>query len=643
VSDQRPSVSVAEAVERVGDAFFTLDEEWRFTYLNDRTETMLGRSRDRLLGEVFWDEFPETAETQFPRGFHRAMETQEPVNVEFYHESQETYFEARVYPSESGLTVSLRDVTERRERKRDLLRHRRIVQSISVGVVAIEADDSIGFVNSTVADAVGDGSADLVGAHLETLIDAVNVDGEDAVELGHALDQLRRGDAEQRRLEVEYALAEDDTRIAEVQLALLDEARVVGVIRDVTESRRFERVVTSLHSVTPELLNADGQLEVASVAVYAAGEVLDLRVAGVWLIDDERNRLAPVAGTAGAYEELGGLPHFPRGEGVVWRAFRDGDPAVYDDVRDFEGHNDDTPLRSQIVVPVGDHGVLMAGETTTDAFEGPDLELATILGANTEAALDRTERDQQLRRSKDTVERQTERLEAVERALSETVQEQLALATRRVETADVEAARALLDRARRATADAAELAHGDLSVRPRAPIEVGEAAVAAAERVEGVTVEIDQGGWLRADRERLLHLLETLYVDARRRTTDSARRTAETAVAETNANGRGDDVSADGAGGSPEEPVSVRVRAGADGTLRLVDDAAPIPAERRASAFDLGRIGRDDGVDGLGLAVAGEIAVAHGWDPVATVEDGENCFLLREVTTLNPIESGTHD
>jgi PAS domain S-box-containing protein len=674
VRDDRPPVRTAEIVDRISDAFFALDREWRFTYLNDRAEDMLECSRERLLGQVFWDEFPETVETQFPQGFHHAMETQEPVAFEFYHKPLETYFEARAYPSESGLTVSLRDVTDRKERERDLVRYRTVVEAINDGVLAIEADDRVGFANGALAAALDVDPVDLVGDHVERLFEAAEIDAEDAAAIGHALDQLRRGDVDDRRFEVSYTARDGGDRVAEIQLVLLDEERVAGVVRDVTESRRFERVVTSLHSVTPELLDADGQLEVASIAVHAAGEVLDLRVSGVWLIDEERNRLDPVAATAGAHEELGGLPHFPRGEGVVWKAFREGEPAVYDDVREHEAH-DHAQLRSQIVVPVGDHGVLMAGETTTGVFDETDLELATILGANTEAALDRTERDQMLRRSKDTLERQNERLEVVERVLSGEVHERLARAVRRAEDVEAETVLRPLRRARRLTHDAVELAHGDLSVRPRAPVEAGEVATAAADAVEGVTVEVERGAWLRADRERLLHLFETLLVDARRRaeTTrpvtadraavidpDGAREfghapTEPTGDAETaeDSGQPGDSAPPDGpvpgtgagttdGGTTAGEPVTVRVTASGT-SLRVTDDAPPLPEDERTEAFDLERAtrtraGEDDEGQGLGLAVAGAIAGAHGWTIRAGAEDGTGCFVIEDVTTLEPTE-----
>lgn len=33
------------------DAFYALDEEWRFTYVNERAEDILGRTEASLLGE----------------------------------------------------------------------------------------------------------------------------------------------------------------------------------------------------------------------------------------------------------------------------------------------------------------------------------------------------------------------------------------------------------------------------------------------------------------------------------------------------------------------------------------------------------------------------------------------------------------
>jgi PAS domain S-box-containing protein len=110
-----------EAVlDRVSDAFFGLDHEWRFTYLNDQAERLLERSRRELIGRSVWEEFPEAVDSTFFEAYRRAMETQETVAFEEYYPPLSTWFEVRAYPSESGLSVYFRDVSARRTNERRL-------------------------------------------------------------------------------------------------------------------------------------------------------------------------------------------------------------------------------------------------------------------------------------------------------------------------------------------------------------------------------------------------------------------------------------------------------------------------------------------------------------------------------------------
>jgi PAS domain S-box-containing protein len=67
-----------EIFTRIDDAFYALDPDWRFTYVNERAEELLGYARGELYGERFWDVFPEAAaDDAVTEAFHAAMETQE--------------------------------------------------------------------------------------------------------------------------------------------------------------------------------------------------------------------------------------------------------------------------------------------------------------------------------------------------------------------------------------------------------------------------------------------------------------------------------------------------------------------------------------------------------------------------------------
>ncbi|AUV80329.1 hybrid sensor histidine kinase/response regulator [Salinigranum rubrum] len=110
-----------EAVfERVSDAFFALDREWRYTYVNERAAELAGRSVEELLGTCVWETSPEEVDTVFEREAKRAMETQKTVAFEEYYPPLDAWFRVRLYPSETGLSVYFRDIGEQKATERRL-------------------------------------------------------------------------------------------------------------------------------------------------------------------------------------------------------------------------------------------------------------------------------------------------------------------------------------------------------------------------------------------------------------------------------------------------------------------------------------------------------------------------------------------
>jgi PAS domain S-box-containing protein len=111
---------MGQVFARITDGVFALDEEWRFTYLNEESERVLRRSAEELLGTTVWEAFPETVDSTFQQKYERAMETQEPVAFEEFYQPLDAWFEVRAYPSETGLSVYFRDISERVRQQRTL-------------------------------------------------------------------------------------------------------------------------------------------------------------------------------------------------------------------------------------------------------------------------------------------------------------------------------------------------------------------------------------------------------------------------------------------------------------------------------------------------------------------------------------------
>jgi len=92
-------------LEAMADAFYTLDRQWRFTYLNEATERLLRRPRQDLLGKVLWDAYPDLVGTRFGAQYEFAMARRQPVAFEEYYAPLEVWKDVRIFPTDEGLAT----------------------------------------------------------------------------------------------------------------------------------------------------------------------------------------------------------------------------------------------------------------------------------------------------------------------------------------------------------------------------------------------------------------------------------------------------------------------------------------------------------------------------------------------------------
>ncbi|WP_218927100.1 PAS domain S-box protein [Halosimplex pelagicum] len=236
-----------EVLERIDDGFYALDENWRFTYANDRASELLDRDRRDMVGQNVWDAFPAAAGSTFEEHYERARETGESVSFEAYFPPLATWFEVSAHPSESGLSVYFRDVTERKARERELERYERIVETVEDGIYVVDEDGYFTQVNETYAAMVGRDPEELVGSHVSTVVD------EEAVAAARRLeDALAVDDRATATLEATVTGPDGEEWVGEATFSLMDaeggpdegddSARErIAVVRDITERKERER------------------------------------------------------------------------------------------------------------------------------------------------------------------------------------------------------------------------------------------------------------------------------------------------------------------------------------------------------------------------------------------------------------------
>ncbi len=115
----RQAVEAAHAqlfntLESITDGFYTLDREYRFTYVNQRAKDLWRGARPEVLGRRIWDEFPDAQELIFGEQISRAMEEQISVHFEGYYPPWQAWLEVYIYPSGEGIAVFFHDITDRK-------------------------------------------------------------------------------------------------------------------------------------------------------------------------------------------------------------------------------------------------------------------------------------------------------------------------------------------------------------------------------------------------------------------------------------------------------------------------------------------------------------------------------------------------
>jgi PAS domain S-box-containing protein len=105
----------AALLASITDAFYALDSEWRFTYVNQLALDYFGRSREELLGTRVWDLVPEARGSEFEVQYRRAIREQRSVAFEVVSPLSRRWIDVHAYPTPRGLAVNFRDITERKQ------------------------------------------------------------------------------------------------------------------------------------------------------------------------------------------------------------------------------------------------------------------------------------------------------------------------------------------------------------------------------------------------------------------------------------------------------------------------------------------------------------------------------------------------
>lgn len=163
-------------LELISDGFFAFDRDLRFLHVNTVGARMVRMAPTAVVGKSIWEVWPELAQHELGAQYRAAMASNVPRTYEVHWSQEQVWLEVRFFPSPEGLSVFLRDVTERRRMLNALAeseaRHRHIVQTAQEGIWILDGGGHVTFVNEKLCELLGYPREELLGKHLFDFMDA---------------------------------------------------------------------------------------------------------------------------------------------------------------------------------------------------------------------------------------------------------------------------------------------------------------------------------------------------------------------------------------------------------------------------------------------------------------------------------------
>ncbi|MFZ5628896.1 MAG: PAS domain S-box protein [Spirochaetota bacterium] len=247
--------------ESITDAFMFIDRNWNFSYLNREAELLLQTKRKALLGKNLWQSFPGAEEGDFGTFYKQAMQTGQSVSFESFYAPLNMWVNVRVFPSEQGIAVYFRDITDDNKTRSLLVeseaRFRELAENIQeIFYVMDPRSGNVTYISPAYEKVWGRKCQDLLENPL-SYMDAVHPEDRSVVE--SSITDLRAG----RTADIEYRILRPDGSqrwIRDFSYPIFsgqgEVDHIIGVSHDITERHAAEERILEQASLLDKASDA---------------------------------------------------------------------------------------------------------------------------------------------------------------------------------------------------------------------------------------------------------------------------------------------------------------------------------------------------------------------------------------------------
>jgi PAS domain S-box-containing protein len=235
---EEKTAELQNVLESMTDAFYTVDSNWNFTYINKEYERIQHRDRTELLGKNVWELFPYGKERRYFKEYDHALREQVSVHFEEFNTFNGMWVSASAYPIKKGLAIYFRDITEEKLMREKIMKDgqnlRAIINNTRDLIWSVDRDFNIITGNGAFWERV----ERLTGKRPETI---TNADFEQEI-MRPVLDSYRRAFSGEAFLTIRERELDGLKRFEELSFnpILNEQQEVTGVncfLRDITQHR----------------------------------------------------------------------------------------------------------------------------------------------------------------------------------------------------------------------------------------------------------------------------------------------------------------------------------------------------------------------------------------------------------------------
>ncbi|MDZ7807699.1 MAG: PAS domain S-box protein [Gracilimonas sp.] len=169
-------------LESIDDGFFAINSDWIVTYWNSAAERLLDTPKKKVLHKNLWSVFDDALDLPSFTNYRKVMDEGVTVHFEDYYSPLDRWYDINAYPSEDGISVYFKNITEQKEREKQLReinrKNRLILESTAEGIYGIDTEGKCTFINEAASNILGYRSEECIGKNMHELIHHKYANGE---------------------------------------------------------------------------------------------------------------------------------------------------------------------------------------------------------------------------------------------------------------------------------------------------------------------------------------------------------------------------------------------------------------------------------------------------------------------------------